>query len=89
MTWDFGAVAAFLPDLIAGALTTLTLTVLVLIVGAATGLVLAVLKTSGRRWIVVPGGTWSTMYSFARGSSARLVGASSNRMPTEPPGVPA
>lgn len=54
MTWDFGAVAAFLPDLIAGALTTLTLTVLVLIVGAATGLVLAVLKTSGRRWIVVP-----------------------------------
>jgi polar amino acid transport system permease protein len=54
MTWDFGAIVPFLPDLFAGAVTTLALTVLVLIVGTVTGLILAVLKTSGRRWIVVP-----------------------------------
>jgi polar amino acid transport system permease protein len=54
MTWDFGSVVPFLPDLFAGAVTTLAMTVLVLIVGAVTGLILAVLKTSGRRAIVVP-----------------------------------
>jgi polar amino acid transport system permease protein len=54
MTWDFGVLVPFLPDLVAGAVTTLALTVLVLIVGTVTGLILAVLKTSGRRWIIVP-----------------------------------
>jgi polar amino acid transport system permease protein len=54
VTWDFGAVVPFLPDLVAGAVTTIALTVLVLIVGTITGLILAVLRTSGRRWLSVP-----------------------------------
>lgn len=54
MNWDFGAVVPFLPDLFAGAVMTIVMTVLVLIVGTITGLVLAVLRTSGRRWITIP-----------------------------------
>ena len=54
MIWDFDAVGPFLQDLAAGAVTTLVMTILVLIVGVATGLVLAVLRTSGRRWVTVP-----------------------------------
>lgn len=54
MSWDFGAIVPFLPDLLAGALTTIWMTVLVLIVGSGTGLILAVLRTSGRRWITIP-----------------------------------
>lgn len=54
MNWDFEAVGPFLPDLAAGAVTTVVMTILVLIVGAATGLLLAVLRTSGRRWVSVP-----------------------------------
>jgi polar amino acid transport system permease protein len=54
VSWDFGAVAPFLPDLFAGALTTIWMTFLVLIVGTVTGLFLAVLRTSGRRWITIP-----------------------------------
>lgn len=54
MNWNFDAVGPFLPDLAAGAVTTVVMTILVLIVGVATGLVLAVLRTSGRRWVTVP-----------------------------------
>lgn len=54
MSWNFGAVVPYLPDLFAGAITTIVMTVLVLIVGAVTGLILAVLRTSGRRWITIP-----------------------------------
>lgn len=54
MSWDFGAIVPFLPDLFAGALTTLWMTVLVLVVGSITGLILAVLRTSGRRWVTIP-----------------------------------
>ncbi len=54
MSWNFGAVLPYLPDLFAGAITTVVMTILVLIVGTVTGLILAVLRTSGRRWVTIP-----------------------------------
>jgi polar amino acid transport system permease protein len=46
MTWDFGAVTPYIPRLFDGAITTIVLTILVLIVGMATGLLLAFAKMS-------------------------------------------
>jgi polar amino acid transport system permease protein len=54
MTWDFGGVAPYLPDLVSGLELTVGITIGAIALGVPTGLFLAAVKLTGVRWAVIP-----------------------------------
>ena len=51
---DFGEVFKFFPELVNGLIVTLVMTIIAMVIGTATGLILALLRMSSRRAVSIP-----------------------------------